>query len=239
MKEYSLGVEVFARGKDFDPRIDPIVRVQARNLRTRLEDYYASPGAGDPVRIALSKGSYVPAFGWNQAPSPPAPMAEPGPPPQTAKLRGHRWTWMAGALIAVVSLSLVTMITFLVGEQFGLRRARNITAIAVVPFESLNFTPETVVLARVFTREVTLALKKESSMVVLPAPAEKSFKLGGVVGSYGDRVVVKAQLYKGSRRLWSGTYERLANSPAALARGVLDEMQPRLRSIMADRRSVD
>jgi serine/threonine-protein kinase len=39
LKEYVLGVEVFARGKEFDPRIDPIVRVQAGKLRRRLADY--------------------------------------------------------------------------------------------------------------------------------------------------------------------------------------------------------
>src|SRR5260370_12056594 len=33
LKEYAVGTEVFGRGADFDPRIDPIVRVQARKLR--------------------------------------------------------------------------------------------------------------------------------------------------------------------------------------------------------------
>src|SRR5258706_272084 len=36
LKELSVGTEVFGRAADFDPRIDPIVRVQARELRTRL-----------------------------------------------------------------------------------------------------------------------------------------------------------------------------------------------------------
>lgn len=60
LKEYSLGVEVFMRGQAFDPRIDNIVRVQARKLRQRLADYYAVPRTG--VRIDLVKGSYVPLF---------------------------------------------------------------------------------------------------------------------------------------------------------------------------------
>ena len=33
LKEYTLGVEVFGRGPDFDPRIDTIVRTHARRLR--------------------------------------------------------------------------------------------------------------------------------------------------------------------------------------------------------------
>ena len=36
LKEYSIGVEVFDREASFDPRTDPIVRVQARRLRARL-----------------------------------------------------------------------------------------------------------------------------------------------------------------------------------------------------------
>jgi tetratricopeptide (TPR) repeat protein len=62
IKEHPLGVRVFDRGEDFNPRLDPIVRVQARNLRKRIEGYYAGPGAGDPIRIELPKGTYVPVF---------------------------------------------------------------------------------------------------------------------------------------------------------------------------------
>ena len=66
LKEYSLGVVVFDRGDEFDPRLDPIVRVQARNLRVRLGQYYAGPGAGDPVVIELPKRTYVPVFHFRQ-----------------------------------------------------------------------------------------------------------------------------------------------------------------------------
>jgi hypothetical protein len=33
LKEYTLGIEAFQRGADFDPRIDTIVRTQMRRLR--------------------------------------------------------------------------------------------------------------------------------------------------------------------------------------------------------------
>ena len=62
LKEYALGVDVFDRGSDFDPRTDTIVRVQARRLRARLAEYYAGPGAADPVVIGLPKGSYAVSF---------------------------------------------------------------------------------------------------------------------------------------------------------------------------------
>jgi len=62
LKEYLLGVEVFDRGAAFDPRMDPIVRVEARRLRAKLEEYYASAGNASEVRIACRKGSYIPVF---------------------------------------------------------------------------------------------------------------------------------------------------------------------------------
>jgi Tfp pilus assembly protein PilF len=62
LKEYSLGVVVFERGEAFDPRLDPIVRVQARNLRMRLAQYYAGLGASDSLLIELPKRTYVPVF---------------------------------------------------------------------------------------------------------------------------------------------------------------------------------
>ena len=62
LKERIIGVAVFDRNPDYDPRIDPIVRVEARRLRAKLKAYYTSPGRGDPVVIGLPKGAYVPFF---------------------------------------------------------------------------------------------------------------------------------------------------------------------------------
>jgi predicted ATPase len=62
LKEYSLGVDVFDRGESFDPRTMTIVRVQARRLRDKLAEYYATEGQLDPVIIELPKGRYVPQF---------------------------------------------------------------------------------------------------------------------------------------------------------------------------------
>src|SRR5262245_26455113 len=62
LKEYVLGVEVFDRDQRYDPRIDSIVRVEARRLRSKLEEYYGGAGAADPIGIAIPKGSYVPVF---------------------------------------------------------------------------------------------------------------------------------------------------------------------------------
>ncbi len=62
LKEYVIGVQVFDKDSSFDPRADPIVRVQARRLRARLERYYRDEGGTDALVIELPKGGYTPVF---------------------------------------------------------------------------------------------------------------------------------------------------------------------------------
>jgi serine/threonine-protein kinase len=61
LKEYEVGRAVFGRPASYDPRLDPIVRVQVSNLRSKLREYYASDGKDDPVLIEFPKG-YIPRF---------------------------------------------------------------------------------------------------------------------------------------------------------------------------------
>jgi len=78
LKEYLIGVTVFGRGETFNPGTDPIVRVQARRLRSKLSLYYETEGRGDSVVIDLPSGSYVPVFRLR-----PVTVPEPGRPDDT------------------------------------------------------------------------------------------------------------------------------------------------------------
>lgn len=62
LKEYVIGVQVFDKEPSFDPRADPIVRVQARRLRARLVRYYRDEGVEDSLVIEMPKGGYSPVF---------------------------------------------------------------------------------------------------------------------------------------------------------------------------------
>src|SRR5580704_11768068 len=62
LKEYSVGRDVFDRGADYDPRLDSIVRVEARRLRAKLREYYRTAGAAESLTIHFPRGSYVPQF---------------------------------------------------------------------------------------------------------------------------------------------------------------------------------
>jgi hypothetical protein len=62
LNEYLIGVEVYERGVDFDPQKDPIVRVQAYEIRRLLNKYYEESGRGGLIRLDLPPGHYVPVF---------------------------------------------------------------------------------------------------------------------------------------------------------------------------------
>jgi len=64
LKERTIGTEVFHRPAGYATGDDPVVRVQAGEVRRRLEHYYQTAAGNSPVRIELPVGSYAPAFHW-------------------------------------------------------------------------------------------------------------------------------------------------------------------------------
>ncbi len=62
LKETSIGVGLYGRDPAYDPKLDSIVRTQAKRLRDRLDEYYSSEGAADPIVIRLPRGGYTPIF---------------------------------------------------------------------------------------------------------------------------------------------------------------------------------
>ena len=58
LKEAVIGVEVFDRPENYDPKTDSIVRVEAHRLRQKLAQYYEGEGKGDRIRFHLPKGAY-------------------------------------------------------------------------------------------------------------------------------------------------------------------------------------
>ncbi len=68
IKEVLIGVELFDRRLDrYDPRSDPIVRVEAGRIRAKLARYYLSEGAGDAFGFDIPTGAYVPVFAPRRA----------------------------------------------------------------------------------------------------------------------------------------------------------------------------
>jgi hypothetical protein len=119
IKEYQIATEVFGRPADFDSRLDSTVRVQTSRLRTKLAEYYAGPGAKDPVIVEIPRGAYsvtvharaIPAETVAQ-PAPPA-VEIPGAPAPALGLRKDPYriaVWMlaffcGGLLVSLAYLA--------------------------------------------------------------------------------------------------------------------------------------
>jgi hypothetical protein len=64
LKERTIGAKLFQRPAGYSTGDDPVVRVQAGEVRRRLEQYHHAALSESPVRIELPVGSYAPEFRW-------------------------------------------------------------------------------------------------------------------------------------------------------------------------------
>ena len=60
--EQEIGAVVFGRPESYDTNLDNIVRVNATELRKRLESYFAAEGADEPIVVQIPRGGYTPVF---------------------------------------------------------------------------------------------------------------------------------------------------------------------------------
>lgn len=93
LKESVIGVKVFGRRPDYDPKSDSTVRVEAGKLRARLAEYYEDEGALDPLGISIPKGSYRPEFAT-----------------RNRKRRSPAWVVAAGAVSILAILACVALL---------------------------------------------------------------------------------------------------------------------------------
>ncbi|SNT42731.1 hypothetical protein SAMN05421770_11421 [Granulicella rosea] len=79
LKERLIGVQLFGRKPDYATGEDPVVRVQAGDVRRRLESYHADPEIQADILIQIPVGSYAPVFLYRKS----IPHYEPWPSPET------------------------------------------------------------------------------------------------------------------------------------------------------------
>ena len=225
LKEYTIGVDVFDRGPDFDPRIDTIVRVQARRLRAKLEDYYRREGAADPVIVDMPRGHYLAV--WRLAPAPAAPMTAsvvtPGP----------------AASLAAASAAL--------------EDGASEPSIAVLPFANLSGDPENEYFTDGLTEEIISGLASVSGLRVVARTSVFQFKgrsddirrigrslgvqsaLEGSVRKDGQRIRVTAQLIDVADgfHMWSHVFDGALPGIFSLqeetTRSIVEALRVRLR----------
>ena len=102
LTEVLIGQRVFGRASTYNPAEDSIVRTEARNLRQRLDRYFAGEGSDEPIVLEIPKGGYVPVFRFRTLVSPPeAPAATPTP-----LLRSRRFWLLNGAAALLAGAAL-------------------------------------------------------------------------------------------------------------------------------------
>jgi hypothetical protein len=134
LKERTIGADLFERPAGYSTGDDPVVRVQAGEVRRRLAQYYQAATNHPPVHIELHAGSYTPTFNWNQVELPPEQLLHPplvaelpagaalthddapiaaAPPIAQAVAVGHRYRALMGTLaIAGVVLAVALILTY-------------------------------------------------------------------------------------------------------------------------------
>jgi TolB-like protein/Flp pilus assembly protein TadD len=211
LKEYPIGVEVFGRA-DFDPRTDTIVRVEARRLRKKLDEYYAHEGRLDVVRIILPSGSYVPIFET---------LSEVGNAPQ--RPRG-----ILPALGVSIALAAALIAYFLFRQHARPVTAPQIASIAVLPFLDLSPSKDQDYLCDGLSEELINALSAVPNLKVAARTSSFRYKgkaddvrrigadlgvehiLEGSIRTSGKRLRVTAQLIRvnDGSHIWSREFDR-------------------------------
>jgi hypothetical protein len=109
LKEQQIGSRVLGRKPDYDPAEDNIVRVRARQLRQRLNAYFAEEGRDEPVVVSIPKGHYIPVF------EPRAPL------PDQQPARKSRWSFpryrMGGRVALILAFAAIAIIALIWSKQ--------------------------------------------------------------------------------------------------------------------------
>lgn len=214
LKEYNLGLEVFRRPPDYDPKVDPIVRVQARRLRARLDEYYALEGAGDPILIGIPKGAYVPDFTRRN------PAAAPVQKPASRRTR----VWIAAA--GLVPLCLVLVLLWI--RRDSAAAAVDIQhSVAVLPLRMFTEGGRRGYLADQAAEVLTTELAKNKQLRVLSRTTAARYRdsdaslpdiaralqvrwvVEGGVGVEGNRVYMKLRSVDSQtdRKIWADVFD--------------------------------
>ena len=108
IKEQQIGVHVLGRRGDYDPSQDNIVRVRARQLRQRLEEYFSGEGQTEPIVLTIPKGGYIPVFGPRLTSADSNAAVAVGGSVVSAA-RHSSWALIAGGCLAALTLAAMVM----------------------------------------------------------------------------------------------------------------------------------
>jgi hypothetical protein len=97
LKEYTVGLDVFAKPDSYDPRQESTVRMHAARLRQKLSEYYRTEGLTDPIVVDLPKGGFKLTFEPREV----RPEAKAEPPVASGRWGRKEMALVAGLLLAI------------------------------------------------------------------------------------------------------------------------------------------
>jgi serine/threonine-protein kinase len=207
LKEYLIGVTVFDRGETFNPGTDPIVRVQARRLRSKLSLYYETEGRADSVLIELPCGGYVPVFRFRTDT------------PQTARAAGTTNGTLVESRRSVVVLPFMN-----IGPDENERFSDGLT-------EELTHVLSRETGLRVMSRTSAFCFKGRTDDIrSIGERLGVDALVEGSVRSEGNRLRVSAGLIDVSDGglLWSEVYERSTDEVFAVQENISEQIAKRI-----------
>lgn len=217
LKEFTIGAEVFERGESYDPRIDPIVRVQATRLRSKLRDYYQDEGSSDALVIELPKGAYVPSFRPREASS-----------SESTTRDGSRGVSLPRSLGWVAALAAAAVVVIFAVTNRGTDNVAggDVRSLVVLPFTDMSVAQDQQYYGDGLADEITSTLAEVRDLDVVPRMTAFAFRdrdlvtvqealhvdaaLQGSVRKSEDTLRVTAQLIRlaDGRQIWSESFER-------------------------------
>ena len=231
LQESVIGVEVFGRRPDYDPRRDAIVRTEAGRLRARLSEYCLREGKDDALVIELPKGGYVPVFS-------PVDRAE----ARRSRKPAARWLWLG---IAVVVFAAAAAWSWIEHKSVPV-------TIAVLPLDNLSHDPANDYFADGLTDELIRNLSIIEGLA--PRSRTSSFTFKGkprnireVGQAMAADYVLEGSVLRASQHLridvqlvrarddfpvWSGRYDRELTDVFAIqddiSRGIVNSLRLKL-----------
>jgi TolB-like protein len=202
LKEYRLGTEVFDRPADYDPRLDSIVRVEARRLRAKLAEYYDGTGRKDPTVIRVDKGGYAASF---EAATPESPAAAAGADRPGDRTPPRRWVPFALAAAAVVTAVFLGWGILSRGTASASSRIQ----VAVLPLARYDTTADVVpeALADAVTDGLIAELARHPAVEVASRTSVMPFRdrhvpLSTIATTLDVQAVVEGRIQVTGSRLW-------------------------------------
>jgi TolB-like protein/Flp pilus assembly protein TadD len=252
LKEYVIALEVFGRSAAFDPRIDPIVRVEARRVRQKLQQYYDGEGAHDRVRVEMPRGSYAIIFVDlpQKAVDPPLSEAPVAAGMARASGRLSRIGWLAAAsAVLVMGLAASILLKFWRSPKISAGTAA--PSVAVLPFLNLTGTASQEYLSDGITDDLTSALVdipgvrvvartsafrfkgKAADMRQIGSQLNASFLVEGSVQSIGSNLAITVHLVRvaDGYQMWSSNWQRSRSDLPAMEQEI---RQAITRALMPD-----